>query len=343
MKKFILLFLFCSLAAFGQGVYLPARTVTGTVNGISRPIASATVTVCAANAGGIPCAPALANALWQTSSLNSGVAVPNPFTTDANGNYPQVAISPGIYTVTESAPGYVGYTYQLSASLATTTTSGSGNVVLSIGPTLLNALLTTPTINGPTTTGTDNGVETMSNKTLASPTINTPTVTSPFTTGTDTGSETLQNKTLASPVISGTPSGTGIPTVTLKKGSGAGNYTTSSATYVQIDSTNLLYTVTIPTGWKLAVFCTVTTSVATALTNLFLGLADGGGVVYEAQGEPAAINVSGQLSIAWSINGDGNSHTIDLRFHTGNASDQMTVGNSGSVLPSMVFILTPSN
>lgn len=115
MKKLLLIFLF-PLALFGQGAYVPTKTVLGTVNGITRPVAGATITVCAASTGGIPCSPALANTVFQDSGLS--VPLSNPLTTDSNGNYPQFAVAPGVYTITESSAGFAGYSYQLTIACA---------------------------------------------------------------------------------------------------------------------------------------------------------------------------------------------------------------------------------
>lgn len=139
MKKTILLLLLCG-CAYGQGVYLPSKTVTGTVNGITRPVSGATITVCAANTGGIPCAPALANTVYQTTALSGGPSLSNPFPTDQNGNYPQAAVAPGTYTITESAVGFAGFSYQITipiaignpASFPSVTTTGAATIGTSL-------------------------------------------------------------------------------------------------------------------------------------------------------------------------------------------------------------------
>jgi hypothetical protein len=114
MKKYLLLpVLLAGSLAFGQGVLIPPKTVLSVVNGVTRPVAGATITVCPANAAGIPCSPALQSTVFQDAGLT--IALPNPFPTDANGNY-QFAVASGSYTVTESAAGFVGYSYQISPS-----------------------------------------------------------------------------------------------------------------------------------------------------------------------------------------------------------------------------------
>lgn len=102
-------------SAFGQGVVVNPKTVLGTINGTTRPIASATITVCAAGSAGLPCAPALAGVLFTNAALTNPLS--NPFTADANGNY-NFAIAAGTYTVTETASGFTGYSYQMSVTCA---------------------------------------------------------------------------------------------------------------------------------------------------------------------------------------------------------------------------------
>lgn len=150
MMKY-LRFLVCLLfpiAAFAQGVFTNPKQVLGTVNGITRPVANATVTVCAASAAGIPCSPALVGVLFKDAALTQPLS--NPFTTDASGNY-QFAIAAGNYTVTETGAGFSGYSYQVSATcspvggcsfvgpVAATTLSASGSVSLNAGGTFNGA------------------------------------------------------------------------------------------------------------------------------------------------------------------------------------------------------------
>ena len=133
-------------------------------------------------------------------------------------------------------------------------------------------------------------------------------------------------------------------TLTLKKGSGSGNYTTSSTGYVDVDATNLAYTVTIPIGWKLAIWASASVFSGTAIANIGLSLFDSSTIV-EAEAEPVAINNAANISTPpWVINGDGASHTIKLQFKTTVGADAANIFNSSAtLLPTMVFLLTPSN
>lgn len=110
-----LLFFFLGVGslAFSQGVFVPQQTAFKVVNGYTTPIANASITVCAANTSGIPCSPALVNAIFKDAALTQ--ALSNPFTSDAFGNY-QFASAGGAYTVTVTASGFVGSSYQVSTA-----------------------------------------------------------------------------------------------------------------------------------------------------------------------------------------------------------------------------------
>lgn len=120
MKKHLLFFfLGVGSLAFSQGVFVPPQTAFKVVNGYTTPIANASITVCAANASGIPCSPALVNAIFKDAALTQPLS--NPFPSDASGNY-QFAVAGGTYTVTVTASGFAGNSYQVG------TTGGSFTV-----------------------------------------------------------------------------------------------------------------------------------------------------------------------------------------------------------------------
>lgn len=108
-------------AALAQGVLVPPQVAFKTVNGITTPIANATITVCAALTGGIPCSPALVSAVFRDAALTQPLS--NPFTSDSSGNY-QFAIAAGNYTVTVTASGFSGYSYQTTAGGSSSGSSG---------------------------------------------------------------------------------------------------------------------------------------------------------------------------------------------------------------------------
>lgn len=125
--------------AFGQGAFLPTKSVNSQVNGVLRGVANATITVCAANASGIPCSPALSGATFRDQALMQPLA--NPTVSDANGNYPAIAMAAGTYTVTETAAGFTGFSYQVTISClgGANNCTVTGSVTLN-GATTLNAV-----------------------------------------------------------------------------------------------------------------------------------------------------------------------------------------------------------
>lgn len=100
--------------AFGQGIAISPQVALKTVNGVSSPLANATITVCGPNVSGIPCSPALSGGIYRDTTLTTPLS--NPFTADSNGNYNFVVSTPGQYTVTVTGSGFAGYSYQVSPS-----------------------------------------------------------------------------------------------------------------------------------------------------------------------------------------------------------------------------------
>ena len=116
---FHLALLVCALPSLvmAQGFMQSPKTVLTVVNGQTRPVANATITVCGPNAPGLPCSPVLSNSVFSNAALTQPLS--NPFPTDANGNY-QFAIASGSYTVTETAFGFKGYSYQITVGSGVT-------------------------------------------------------------------------------------------------------------------------------------------------------------------------------------------------------------------------------
>ncbi len=141
-------------------------------------------------------------------------------------------------------------------------------------------------------------------------------------------------------------------TLTLKKGSGAGNYTNATTSYTVADSTNLCYTVTIPTGWNLGISASGGLSTATAAVvaqaaltdNAACSTANAGILVETAQILGAAIGAADAFALNWVITGDGAAHNIALQFKTSNAADTASlINSSATITPTMKFELMPSN
>lgn len=134
--------------------------------------------------------------------------------------------------------------------------------------------------------------------------------------------------------------------ITLKKGTGGGNYVSSSTSYVDVDATNLSYTVTIPTGWKLSVTAHGTVFQSTAAVSISVALYDtaSSAVVSEIAASPFDISKSVPWGLGYVITGDAASHTVKLQYKTGSASDAANMVNtSTTATPTMIFTLMPSS
>lgn len=136
-----------------------------------------------------------------------------------------------------------------------------------------------------------------------------------------------------------------LPTLSLKKGSNAGDYTTSSNSLANVDGTNLTYTVVIPTGWKLLITAVGTEGFSGSnASDMLLALADGGTPIaqmtqeFSSGGSPAAQ----PFALTWIITGDAMSHTVTLQWSSP-ASHAAVMRNGSGNIPVMTFLLTPSN
>jgi hypothetical protein len=139
--------------------------------------------------------------------------------------------------------------------------------------------------------------------------------------------------------------------MTLRKGSGAGNYTTASTTYIVADATNLCGTFTIPVGWKLGIQASGSIGTSTAIAAASAALTDNAacstanaGLLAEAQVDAGAVGATAGFSLSWVITGDGNAHNVALQIKTAAGADSALLLNSSSTaLPTMAFTLMPSN
>jgi hypothetical protein len=132
----------------------------------------------------------------------------------------------------------------------------------------------------------------------------------------------------------------GTPTITYKKGSGAGSYTTTSTTYVDVDATNLAFVVTVPRGQKITMNAVFTVGVSVANEIINLALADGMTTLVEAQAQLTGNNMFG--SIQHVFVGDGASHTFKLRWNTNTGTATMLNGTA-TLLPTMIFWMGSAN
>jgi len=275
-----------------------------------------------------------------------------------DGTNAQPDLLAGLAGDVTSSPGSTATTVGKIQGTTVSGTTGTGAAVLGTSPTI-----TTPSLASPTITAKGDFTETTAPSGVAGADrcygdSTAHALECSYNNGTfgvvpllnRTGTWTA-TQTFSGPVINGTPTGTGIPTLTLKQGTGAGNYTTASTTYVVVDSTNLCYTVTIPAGWKLAVTAAIDVFVNTGAVNINFSLTDNGscstvnaGILQQSGQTPATVGSGNPMVLAWVINGDGASHNIALQYRTSNASDAVGIVNGASgFVPSMVFILSPSN
>ncbi len=155
-----------------------------------------------------------------------------------------------------------------------------------------------------------------------------------------------------SPGLAASANTLAVITTTLKKGSGVGNYTNATTSYTVADSTNLCYTVTIPTGWKLVISTSGALSTATAAVvaqaaltdNAACSTANAGILVETAPIQGAGIGVADAFALDWIITGDGAAHSIALQFKTSNVADTASlINSSATVVPILKFELMPSN
>jgi PKD repeat protein len=121
-------------------------------------------------------------------------------------------------------------------------------------------------------------------------------------------------------------------TVTAKTGSGGGNYTTTSATYVDVDGTNLTYTVTVASGRTLLVLVTGTCWGLAAPP--VVGLDKDGTITVEVETGGTA-----PLALSYSFSSDGAAHTWKLRFHGDGVKDATILNTSAVNAPRMTFLV----
>lgn len=133
-----------------------------------------------------------------------------------------------------------------------------------------------------------------------------------------------------------------VPTFTIKKGTGAGSYTTTSTSYVDVDATNQALTVTIPIGFVLVIRASgIVFSTGGFAQEIAVCLADSTTTLVEATLDVLAGALTENYTLDWLIAGDGNSHTVKLRYKT--SAHTVGLDNSSSTrIPVMIFNLTAS-
>lgn len=136
-------------------------------------------------------------------------------------------------------------------------------------------------------------------------------------------------------------------TMVQKKGDGSTTYNTTSGSLVNVDATNLSYTVTVPSGYKL--FITATGSylgTAGGTNDNLVAITDTSTstILNQLQNNPAVTGGATPITLTAILTGDGNSHTINLQFASSNSSGVGIINSTGlSQFPIMTFLLMPSN
>src|SRR5665213_412703 len=130
-----------------------------------------------------------------------------------------------------------------------------------------------------------------------------------------------------------------IPPV-LKHGTGSGNYSSASSTFVDVDTTNLKYSVLVPTGSNLVVTAWGTLQATAGPSTFFIAISDSGTPLNQQDQEVSSGGTPQQapFSMSWVLAGDGFTHVISLQYKTGGgSSSNATVLNSGGTIPGMMI------
>lgn len=135
-------------------------------------------------------------------------------------------------------------------------------------------------------------------------------------------------------------------TMVQKTGDGSTSYSTTSGTLVDVDATNLSYTVTVPTGYKLHISATASCTGTAGGTNendLAITDTSTGTVLNQVSANPAVTGGSLPFALNAVLTGDGASHTIRLQFLSTNSVAMGIINSTGSHrIPTMTFMLMPS-
>lgn len=153
-----------------------------------------------------------------------------------------------------------------------------------------------------------------------------------------TTGQILVSQGVAEPIWSNFPF-----TSTMKNGSGAGNYSTSSSSFVDVDSSNLSYTVTVPVGYKILInTCYSWTNSSGSAEVVICISVDGASVIENLNNQPTDTSTANGGALTYIFNGDGASHTFELKWKTDAGTALMFNGTSVRT-PCMTFLMLPSS
>ncbi len=131
------------------------------------------------------------------------------------------------------------------------------------------------------------------------------------------------------------------PTVTLRRGSGLGNYSSPGGTYIDVDGTNLAYTVTVPVGYMLTIVCAFTMNPGAASVTTDFALTDVTTLLVEGQVNTGSGGGTQGHSLSYVFTGDGAQHTFKLRWKSNGAP--AILNSSATLSPVMAFTLQRAN
>jgi hypothetical protein len=125
--------------------------------------------------------------------------------------------------------------------------------------------------------------------------------------------------------------------ITAKTGSGTGDYSTTSSTTVDVDATNLAYTVTIPNGKPVLILASGTCAASVQMTGAVV-IADGTTTLVEQQIFTPIVAANFPFSLSVVVTGTGAPKTFKLRFRS-NGTDSFVIRNSTAAFaPRLTFI-----
>jgi hypothetical protein len=125
--------------------------------------------------------------------------------------------------------------------------------------------------------------------------------------------------------------------ITAKTGSGAGDYNTGSGTTVDVDATNLAYTVTIPSGKPVLILASGTCAATAQMTGAVV-IADGDTTLVEQQIFTPTVGANFPFSLSGVVIGTGAPKTFKLRFRSSGAATFTIRNSSAAVAPRLTFI-----
>lgn len=176
------------------------------------------------------------------------------------------------------------------------------------------------------------------------PNINSVTTGVSFSIPTNTAERTITLPDSNITLSAGTTLASSNVTMTMKTGSGVGNYTTSSASYVDIDGTNLAYTVTVPSGYKIHITACLTAQNGTLNDGVMIALTDSTTIL--TQQELVMDSATPQvkcIALTYIFTGDGSSHTFKLRYLSDGGGTSTVLNTSSTFTPVMTFLMCPSS